>query len=189
MRRASAHLARGSCHDTAKPFRRDCGDLPAEWHGQPNPAGGLAPLSRLASVAFAADEGGCLLRRLPDCLDRDAAAFCRAGRDIRAPGPKPARGDGGLVRDGAFAGAARLGLRRTSRNCAFPANPKPGYASSAAPGYPGCARMRAMAWNGLRLWLIWSSGARLASQVLPLRWSSCRFPSNWRSRYVLAPFW
>ena len=119
MRRALAHQAWVSCHDTAEPICRNRRNLPVERHDQPNPARGLAPLSRLAARAFAADEGGCLLRRLPDCLDRHAVAVCRASRDIGTLGPQPAKGDDGLVRCGAFAGADGFGLNHAFRPCEY----------------------------------------------------------------------
>ena len=64
---------------------------------------------------FAADEGGCVLRRLPDCLHRHAVAVCRASRDIGTLGPQPKKRDDGLVRRGAFAGADGFGLNRAFR--------------------------------------------------------------------------
>lgn len=115
MRRASAHRGLGSRHDTAEPIRGDCRDLPAEWHDQSNPARGLAPLSRLAARTFAADEGGCVLRRLPDCLHRHAVAVCRASRDIGTLGPQPKKRDDGLVRCGAVTRADGFGLNRAFR--------------------------------------------------------------------------
>jgi hypothetical protein len=114
MRRASAHRAWGSRHDTAEPVRRNRRDLFAERHDQPDTARGLAPLSRLAARTFAADEGGCVLRRFAYRLDRHLAAFRSASGDFGALGPQPARGDGCLVRHGAFADIAGFGLSGAS---------------------------------------------------------------------------